>query len=511
MPGPTTEPISALPSKATFDDLDQIPIVDSVTNQTKRVSKSTLAASLASPFSGWNEIPYSVIYQGNNGNKEFTIQASGVDLTSTFAVGSKFRVTRGTTPSTSCMAFVAASSQYASKATPSGITFTSAYTCEAWVYFNSYTGNAQYIVSRIDGAGTSGGWSFDVTATGQVEIYYGTGSSFTNFVSYQSIPLKRWVHIAGVVSSVSGKTGAIYINGNLAPSLSTVTAATTLTQASVDLRLGTAATTPANKYFDGYMTEVRVWSVAQTASAIQANMGLSLTTATNLVANFPGASNFNDVSGNANNLTSSGGAIATQAANPFKAIEYAVITKMAYSAPNTNLTLFTGTDCVIPNMTLASPGYSIQENPFGFPNGSHKWVVDTIIRSSENINISSAASWSGGNASQNALSIPTGAWEYGMDVAIIEYSTVSGTRNLITALAPATPTTLPPGNVPSGRVFSGSSTSSVASIFSKRETSLTALTTFRLYGYLVTATGSEAWQIDGQEVECRLFAQCTYI
>ncbi|HVB24135.1 MAG TPA: LamG-like jellyroll fold domain-containing protein [Ktedonobacteraceae bacterium] len=180
-------------------------------NAIQTLNNKTLGNSTSIIWTGWQPASGSFTYAGNNGNKEFLLNTSA-NLTGVIQPGDKLSVVRGTVPPTQCMSFVSGSSQYATNTSPSGITFTSAFTCEAWVYLNSYGGSTgEVIVNRRNG--NSGCWEFMTLATGQVRIMYGDASgNFTSFDTYQSLPLKRWIHVAGVVSSVSSKTGAVYIN-----------------------------------------------------------------------------------------------------------------------------------------------------------------------------------------------------------------------------------------------------------------------------------------------------------
>lgn len=372
----------------------------SITNgniQDKRTQAGVNALAATIPTSGWNTLPNIPVYGSNNGNKEFTVTYTG-DLTSTVNVGDKVSIARGTTPPTQAMSFTAASSQYATKASPAGITFTSAFTTEAWIYLNSYQSGSQQIIGRYDGSNT--GWVMYVSNSGQLGLGYGNGTA--RFIStYQSLPLKRWVHVGVSVSSVASGTATLYINGVAVPQQTSGTG-TALTNTG-NLQIG-ASNTP-NIYFDGYISEARAWSAAQSQAQIQANMAISLTgSETNLVALFQGNGNFNDKTANGNNLTATNGAIATQAANPYNATEYGIITKASYSNPTTTLTIFTGTDYTIPNQTLGTASYSHQRSPFGFPAGREKWRVWSLYLTALD---SSAASpfWTKGQ-----LSVPAGEW-----------------------------------------------------------------------------------------------------
>lgn len=377
-------------------------------NGSKIVAGSLPATALSTAAAqGWNPISQTPVYGANNGNREFTVTFTGIDLTTIVPVGAKFKLTRGTTAPTQAMAFVSGSSQYATLASPTNITFTGPFTCEAWIFPQSYTGNTQAIISATNN-GTAG-FQFIINSVGQVLIQYNTaGPVTTNFISQQSVPLNRWTHTAGVVTSVSSKTGVIYIDGASVPIYSTSTSATALTQGG-NLSIGALGAGIASTFFNGFISEARVWSVAQTQSAIQSNMGISLVgTETNLNFLAQGNGNFNDKTSNANNLTATGGAIATQVVNPYNNIEYALVTKTAVSGGNSTLTLFAGRQSTVPNMILNSANWSIQRTPFGFPASKGNWSVDMLILNSV------SASGSTANTIYNPgginLNVPTGEW-----------------------------------------------------------------------------------------------------
>lgn len=338
---------------------------------------ATIGATSSSVSTGWQSLPYALTYSANNGNKEFAV-TTPYNITGLLSPGMKLNISRSTTPPTQCMAFASASSQYATKSSPSGLSFTSAFTCEAWIYPTSYTGSAAEIISRRNAS--VGAWFLRLSTVGQLEGGYGDGSgNFTVANSYQSVPLNQWTHVALVVSSVSSKTFAFYVNGTLVTGTSSLTAATTLVQ-SGNLSVGCYGAGTAD-FFNGYISEARVWSAAQTQTQIQNNMAINCVgNETNLVVLVEGNGNFNDLTSNANNLTATGGAIATQANNPYNAIEYAVVNTVSYSSPNTTITLDAGLNCSIPNQTLNSPQYSTSENPYGLPSGlSDSRVLSYII------------------------------------------------------------------------------------------------------------------------------------
>jgi hypothetical protein len=350
---------------------------------------------------GWNDLSGfgTFSYSANNSQKEY-VATTPSDLSSFLQPGHRISFTRTVAPPTQSMAFTAASSQYATRASGSvtGITFTTAFTTEAWVFLNSY-GAQRTIVSRDD---ATNGWCMDINPSGQVEAFFRSGAGFSLNNSAQSIPLKRWVHVAMTVT-VATKTFTAYVNGVAYPmNAVSGTPVTTMTQGGA-LQVGADN---ANSFFDGQLSEVRVWSVAQSAASILSNMAISLTgSESNLVALFQGNGNFNDKTANANTLTATGGAIATQAANPYNAVEYGIITKVS----STQLTIFMGTDYNLPSSGgISSPQYSDRRTPMGFPGGKEKWVVDSIAKVIMQQGTAAANTWYNILAMQ--LQVPTGSW-----------------------------------------------------------------------------------------------------
>jgi hypothetical protein len=233
--------------------------------------------------------------------------------------------------------------------------------------------------------------------------------------------------------------------------------------------------------FDGYLSEARVWSVAQSQTNIQSNMAISLSgSESNLVALFQGNGNFNDKTSNANNLTATNGAIATQTANPYNSTEYGIITKVTSS----QLTIFTGTDSTVPNMALSNVQYSTARAPQGFPVGREKWLVDATYLT----NMDLAATGLTKYWLNAQLSIPTGEW-FGSYQGPIRCTLSSGTVNALTDFnsnASGSP------NYSSTSVFKGqiyhviggaTSTDTMDFLNVRAAISVTAQTVYNLFGY----------------------------
>lgn len=368
----------------------------------KITNTSLPVAALADDVAaGWFPSSDVLTYAGNAGNKEYTITTPG-DKTTKYSAGMRIRITRAVVPSTQSADFESGSTQYANKTTPSGIVFTDDFTCEAWIKLESYTASNQVIVSRRSGLN---GWQMYVNSAGQLGIFGGSNPNYRIKVTTTSVPLNKWVHVAATLD-MSGNIATFYMNGVSIPYTSAdVSTPTSLVQAG-DLMLGNY--TGGTEYFDGLMAEVRVWNTILSQVTVQQNMNISLTGAeSNLMALFKLAGNFNDSTSNTNNLTATG-AVATFVDHPMKPIEYGIITKVAYSAPNTTLTVFTGTDYNIPNGSLSNLYYSAQRAPFGFPTSRNKWMVQSYLRATNTTAIGAFGTWF---PSTYKLVVPTGSWE----------------------------------------------------------------------------------------------------
>lgn len=408
-------------------------------NAAQTINNKTFGSGNAFLWDGWQPFTsrgITFIYNANNGNKEFVLTPSD-DPTGFLSVGMKIKLTRGTAPPTQSMGFVAASSQYATNASPAGMTDTGTFTYEAWVFLNSYVIGAA--MSR-DSAGASGGCGLQFTATGQAQLFWRNASGFSLGQSYQSVPLKRWVHVAVAATNIGAPAVSIYINGASVTTNMTSSAATTRLQ-SGPLQVGGSNS---STFFDGFIAEARYWSTAQSQANIQANMGISIAAQTNLVAAYPGNGTFADVSGNGNTLTANGGAIATQANNPYNTVEYGIVEKVTSSA----VTVFTGTDYSIPNMTLSAAAYSTERLPFGFPANDDRWKIlaydiagtttatlgNNLVTAGINVPINGITFANSGSAGGNVIMKQTGTEKicYGNTGSVTTGTGAAGTQYTIT-------------------------------------------------------------------------------
>jgi hypothetical protein len=285
------------------------------------------------------------------------------------------RYTRTITAPTQCADLESGSSQYFSKTSPTGLSFTDDFTCMGWVKLESY-GAQQGIIGRRN-ADTEG-WSLGIRDDGRVQII-GLRIAGNNYQhnSYQSIPLNKWVHVAASLD-MSGTSGLIYIDGVLVPSTGTPTGtATALVQGTTALVVGNDKSAGTNP-FDGKIAQAAVFSSVLSASTIRSYMSQTLTGSESTLVS---AYSFNNVitdlnTSNANDLTAQGSALATNADTPFT--QSVVGTSVTAGTTNYSETYsissdgLTETVIVSENNTIPTTGgvsamaYSTAVTPYGY-------------------------------------------------------------------------------------------------------------------------------------------------
>lgn len=322
--------------------------------------RTALGLSEAST-NGWEVFPYtfSVASGYNLGGNVYNLTVASQDVTSLLSKGMNLRLERNTTAPTQCANLDDASSQHATLATGSvsGMSFTDDYTLEAWVKPDAYPAAATVVSRRV--SSTSG---FDMYIDGDGKVYSRgfNGGSTEQAISYASVPLHKWTHLAATHDH-SGNAHDIYFNGILVSHTQSGTISAIVQGG--PLQIGASNT---SNYFSGKICEVRIWEAIRSQTEIQDNMNQQLVgTESNLVGYWKLDGNFDDSTANNNDLAASGGASATDVDNPFSDTQYAKVVDVTYSAPNSTVKVVTGDNNVIPNMTLTSPYYSVQQAPYG--------------------------------------------------------------------------------------------------------------------------------------------------
>jgi hypothetical protein len=371
-------------------------------------SLKTLFTTTPQGWSDLADVPDTVTY---NGNRSYDLVFNSNDLTDTVSNGMRLKLTRTVTAPTQCTDLESGSSQYWSKTSPAGTTFTDDFCVGAWIKLESYTLGG--IISRFNG---TSGWLLAVNADGTIQLggYNANVANVSKVTSYQSIPLNKWVHVAAQLDmsafTATTTTSYIMIDGVNVPAVVSRggTNPTALVQAG-DLNIGAynSGTT-----FDGKIAQAWYSSAKITQSTIQTFISQGMTgSETSIVSLFSFNGNGNDSNANANNLSANGGALATATDTPFAGgatgtTEYGIITANAFST-NTTLTVQVPEGYAIPTSGgVSSMSYSTQDVPYGFPRDKGKWIVESRyrIQQAEKTN-TTYAQWYG-----DQILAPTGVW-----------------------------------------------------------------------------------------------------
>jgi len=340
---------------------------------------------------GWTPVTQSVSSVTYNGNRSYSLTMSA-DVSATLSPGMRVRTTRTVTAPTQCTS-LNGTTQYYSKTSPTGLTFTTTFTCSAWIKMTSYESTTRGIIARRNG--DTEGWSFQITAsTGQVTL---TGlriaSNSKTISSYQAIPLNKWVHVAATLDMSAGDTTAqkIWIDGVEVPrQYSLVGTATALVQGTTALVVG-ARKSDGSDTFPGKIAQAAVFSSQLSDATIKSYYSQGLSgTETNLVSAYSFNNSINDLNTtNANNLTAQGSAVATNDDSPFTqdsngvpsgTTDYAVIRSVA----TTTVTVQVPEGNAIPTSGgVSAISYSTQDRPYGMPTDDLNILGTAIVQNNQ--------------------------------------------------------------------------------------------------------------------------------
>lgn len=433
----------------------------------------------AASLTGWLNLgatPNTVTY---NGNRSYDLVFNSNDLTDTLSEGMRLKLTRTTTAPTQSTS-LNGTTQYWSKSSPAGTTFTDDFCAGAWVYLTSYA--ICGIVSRRNG---TEGWQLNLNASGQVE-FKGFNASLSNVstvTSSQSIPLNKWVHIAAQLDmsafTATTTTSYIMIDGVDVPASVTRggTNPTALVQAG-NLEIGSVA---AASFFPGKIAQAWYSSAKITQANIRTFMSQGITSSDISTHSIVSAFSFNGVATdinttNANNLSASGSAGYTSD-SPFASgsraydtagtTEHAVISTKPTFSTNTTVTVQVPEGCAIPTSGgVNAVSYSTQAKPYGFPSDTGRWSVSTLTYAIAYRASPVAATWY--TPTQGKITLPVGSWQIRMQGATYGDRAAAGFIDTeITLCTNNTSSTANTGNIPelTNRVHTTTADTTVTSVF----------------------------------------------
>lgn len=336
----------------------------------------TLTIAGSTSDGGWTPISGTISAVTANGNRSYSLTTSS-DNTASISPGMRLRTTRTVSAPTQS-ASLNGSSQYFSKSSPAGTTFTDDFVVSAWVKVSAY--QLGTIASRYNG---TSGWELVMQANGTVYLqgYNGGSGNYSGVVSYQSLPLNKWVHIAAQLdmSTFTATTTTSYVMFDGVDVPVTVTRGGTNPTALVqsgNLEIGGA--NGGGSPFHGKIAQVAIYSAKVTQANIRATISQGLVgNETSLISAYSFNNSINDLNANANNLTANGSAVATNADSPFggqadgtisSTKDYAVVQKIT----STTITVMAVEGCTIPTSGgVSAVSYSTMFSPYGFPNADY--------------------------------------------------------------------------------------------------------------------------------------------
>lgn len=373
----------------------------SITSGNIRDSRANCIVNLGSSSvsSGWTELGYAPNTITALGNRSYSLVFNSTDLTGTTSVGQRLKLPRTVTAPTQCADLEAGSSQYFSKASATGLATGTTWTWKAKIKPESYA--AMTIAAIDDGTNRM---EIRLNASGQIVIAGGTAAAEDLVTSYQSVALNKVQDISGSIT-IGTPTGEIIVDDVVWPSFVTASAATTMTIGTPTIYIGRNA---AGNYFDGLVGHVFLFNAIISAATLKTYSGqIGIGSETSLEGYWSLNGVLTDASSNANTLTGSGGAVATNAYSLFTnpvtgtsvtagTTNYGIIMAQTFST-NTTYTIQVPEGETLPTTGgIGTVSYSTQANPYGIPS------TDSITRYSRSILNTSAPSLT--NSSQDLAS-----------------------------------------------------------------------------------------------------------
>lgn len=201
----------------------------------------------------------------------------------------------------------ATSSQYLSAADSASLDITGALTFEAWVRFESDTGDNQVIGSKWDDSGNQRSWMFrynhGTTMLSFTASDTGVDPTISNSTVTWTATFGTYYHLA-VTYATSGEV-KFYVNG-VQQGATQTGARTSLFNSSATFKLG--ARNAGIEFLDGLIDDARLWNVVRTVTEINDNKCTEIDSATNLQGSWHLNNSLSDSSGNSNTLTNNNSA-----------------------------------------------------------------------------------------------------------------------------------------------------------------------------------------------------------
>jgi hypothetical protein len=477
---------------------------DTLTSTGNVVIGGTLTVGGSNPIAtGWNSLSYTpntVVY---NGNRSYTFTINAVDATGTLSPGMRIQTTRTVTAPTKCTS-LNGTTQYYSKSSPAGMTFTNNFVVSAWVKLTAY-GSYSDIASRFNG---TSGWAMDINIYGQVRLMgLNAGSANISYVqSYQSIPLNKWVHVAAQLDmatfTATPTTSYTMIDGVDVPAqvLRAGTNPTALIQAG-NLEIG--SNNGGGSPFPGKIAQVAIYSAKVTQANIVATISQGLTgSETSLISAYSFNNSINDLNANANNLTANGSAVATNADTPFTqtngltgytvgTTNFGIVTASSFSTNTTLVVQVPEGDTLPTTGGISAVSYSTQKVPYGMPIQEGKWDLTTFWFGGGLSTGSIAGTW--GTFPGISIVAPIGPFKRRSQMPLTSVCTTGTSYQFKTQWDTASPSV----NVEGCHLAYTVATNFMLGSHRHIETiSNTSATTYSLYGAIISGSGTQTGYLE---------------
>lgn len=361
----------------------------------QKAVKTYVDTELSGVSSAWNEYSAVIPTMGTQTNELRKLVFAGTNLTSLLSEGMKIKLDQTAGNNTHSLDLEAGSSQYASKTDHSALSITGNITIEAWVNFESL--HAGTIAAKWYQDGTLKSYGLFCNATGTLTFSYsGDGnneSAATSGLVISPEDIGHWVHVA-VSVVVSTRVCSFYKDGVL---ISTVTGSGA--QASIHDNTSTFAIgardvqgTP-DTFFDGKISEVRLWSTNRTQNQIQGSMFNNLVgNETNLNGYWKLSNSYTDVTSNGNNLTASGSPsfVTSFPEALVNGTKYGIIVSDPVFSTDTTVDVWTGKKYGIGSGTISNFYHSSMHFPFGYDKSISHPIRTKAVRSVSTQSITNA-------------------------------------------------------------------------------------------------------------------------
>jgi len=168
---------------------------------------------------------------------------------------------------------------------------------------------------------------------------------------------------------------------------------------------------------------------------------------------------------------------------PTDGVKYGIITKVAYSSPNTTITIYMGTDYDLDNEAITSPYYSTNKAPHGFPLDPIKWTEEASETSSNGQTNPTQNTWY--NVGTVSLEVPIGVWKLSYSVCI---TVVGGSNPQIRATLSTANNSQSDANMTGGSHTIGDSNQDGFAVYREKHLNISSKASY--YLNIMTPTGS---------------------